>query len=451
MGAFSACSMSGRAQRGQGVRRTDAPCPYRILLSFRGGCGYARAMRAVRARTVVITPELVVDDGFVAFEGGRIAASGPWSEASTLALTDVQDLGEVAIAAPVFNMHAHLELSHLAGRTTGGLGFTEWVASLIRLPREAAKAEALDAAVAELVASGTAWVLDICGMSPGPVAAALDRAGLGYTLGVEFFGHAPLPDEGDSPNAAASGPADDPADSPQQAAASGALPDLPWPPGTAELSEAQWAHVAAAGHALYSTGASTLRAAKAWSAAHGRPFSLHLAEHEGEDEVLMCAAGPFADLLKKRVLPSDFTPPRLSSVAYADSLGLIDASTLAVHCVRVGPADIELLARRGASVCLCPRSNEFINVGRAPWAALRDAGLNLCLGTDSLTSNTDLNVWSEAAYILDNADGAVGFADVMAWLTVNPARFLGLENTHGTLESGKLAGYSIVPDGLMRG
>ncbi|WP_172961764.1 amidohydrolase family protein [Desulfovibrio ferrophilus] len=376
-------------------------------------------MKAIRARTVVMTPEKVLDDGFIIFEDGRIKDVGPWRELSRSWSGPVEDLGEVTICAGVFNMHAHLELSHLHGQTVSGQGFTQWVKSLIALPMQDVEAKALDVAVAQLTDSGTAWVLDITSRNPAAVGNALERAGVGYGLGVEFFGFQ-------------------------------TADDLVWPESTKELSEDQWRHVSAAGHALYSTHPETLRAAKAWCTANGRVFPMHLAEHTGETELLADGGGEFADLLRVRVLPDDFIAPGCGPVEYADRLGLLDEGTLAVHCVQVSEADIQRLAERGASVCLCPRSNQFIGVGRAPWKAMQDAGLNLCLGTDSLSSNHDLNVWNEAAYILEESGGELDFSEVLRWLTVNPARFLGLENTHGTLESGKVAGYSIVPDGIGR-
>lgn len=396
------------------------PCNFPFSLS--GQLDMLPAMKGIRARTVVMTPEKVLDDGFVVFDQGRIKAVGPWSELSRSWSGPVQDLGEVAICAGVFNMHTHLELSHLRGRTVQGQGFSQWVKSLISLPMAEVDDAALDAAVAQLSASGTAWVVDISSRKPQQVAAALDRAGLDYTLGVEFFGH--------QPGASADG-------------------GLAWPQDAKALSEAQWVRVSAAGHALYSTSPEILRAAKAWCAEQGRVFPLHLAEHQGEEQLLAHGGGEFAELLRQRVLPPDFSPPGCSSVEYADRLGLLDRRTLAVHCVRVNEADIQRLAGRGASICLSPRSNEFIGVGRAPWAELKGAGLNLCLGTDSLSSNHDLDVWNEAIHIIEKTGGEIGFSEVLRWLTVNPARFLGLENTHGTLESGKVAGYSIVPDGIV--
>lgn len=375
-------------------------------------------MEAVRARKIIVSPDFVIDDGLMAFAEGRITLCGPWSRTRRDVHGTVREI-DGTICAGVCNMHAHLELSHVHGKTVAGRGFTEWVKSLIALPVQHLDATALDAAVAQLTSCGTAWVADIGNRNPAMVADALDRAGIGYVLGVEFFGHG----GGDA---------------------------LSWPPGTEALTAAQWNHVSAAGHALYSTSARTLQQAKSWCQKNGRLFSIHLAEHAGEAELLRTGGGEFGDLLRVRVLPDDFEAPGCSAVEYARRLGLLDSSTLAVHCVQLSDADIDILAASGAAVCLCPRSNAYIGVGRAPWKRLRDAGIPLCLGTDSLSSNHDVNVWNEALAIIEDSDGTVSPLEAIDWLTRSPARILGAENMYGTLEPGKLAGYSILPDELSR-
>ncbi len=204
--------------------------------------------------------------------------------------------------------------------------------------------------------------------------------------------------------------------------------------------------VAAGGHALYSTSPAALVAARRWSAARGRPFSLHLAESADEEEVLAHGGGALAAMLARRLLPPGWEPPRMRPVTYADALGLLGPGTLAVHGVRVDAAEARLLAERGAAVCLCPRSNAYIGVGRAPWQVYRQAGVTLCVGTDSLASNADLDLWNEARLLIDAGAAAPG--EVLSWLTAGGARALGVEKDHGTLEPGRIAGYTVVPEDL---
>lgn len=378
------------------------------------------AMRAIRAREIIIHPRRPpVDDGAVVFDAGRVLASGAAGEVLRGFSGPLEDLGPVTVTPGLINAHVHLELSHVAGNTTSGQGFTAWVRSLLTNSLVKLSQLALDKAIAQIQASGTVAVIDITSRNTAQVAAALDAANIGGVLAVEFFGFA----------------------------GAGALH---WPVDLDELSGPARERVAAAGHALYSTHPETLAAAKAWCTRHGRPFSMHLAEHPDETEQMLTGKGEFARLLRKAgVLPEDWAPPGCRPVAYADRLGLLDENTLAVHCVQLDQGDIATLAARGTSVCLCPRSNEYIAVGRAPWQALDSAGVPLCLGTDGLSSNQDLSLWNEAAALL-RAPGGPGFFQVLEWMTLNPARLLGAQRLYGTLEPGAVAGYSIVPDGAIR-
>lgn len=378
------------------------------------------SLRALRVRqALTMAPGAgALDDALLVVKDGRIAEIGPYSLVRRTYQGPVQDLGPVLIAPGLVNCHTHLELSHLRGRTASGQGFAAWVRSLLANDPEGLDAASLEAACAELAGCGAALVLDVASRRPQQVSAALDRAGVDHLLLLESFGFA----------------------------GAGGL-DLP--PGARDLPrEFLERRCAVAGHSLATTRPESLRAAYAWCAWRGRPFSLHLAEHEGEAEFLATGQGGFAALLRERVVPPDFAPPGCSPVSYADSLGLLGPLTLAVHCVHLSTPNIRLLARRRATVCLCPRSNAHIGVGRAPWERLRDEGVRLVLGTDSLASCPDLDLWNEVRYVLERFEGRLTLAEAVSWVTRNPARLLGREADLGTLEQGRLAVYTRVPEAL---
>jgi cytosine/adenosine deaminase-related metal-dependent hydrolase len=203
-----------------------------------------------------------------------------------------------------------------------------------------------------------------------------------------------------------------------------------------------------AGHSLYTTHRDVLRAAKAESREKGLPFSLHLAEHDDETAIMAGEPSAFLDLLQARGRLLDFKAPGKRPVERAAELGLLDETTLAVHCVKVTSDDIGTVRDSGATVCLCSRSNEFIGVGRAPWEKWFASGTPLCLGTDSLASNTDLDLWNEVRYLKEHFNGELALLDALAMVTRNPARILGAGNTLGTLEPGKVAAFALVPETL---
>lgn len=387
--------------------------------------------------------------------GGVIEAVEPVDAFRRRAGVPLTDLGEVTLLPGVVNCHAHLELSHLAGRTVLGGGFVPWVKSLLPLagadtPPDV-RAAALADAARQLAACHTAHVGDITAVAPVAVRRAMRGASIGCSHFAEVFGYrfvtpggepaAPADTAALWPRAmaelAADMATDNLADAPAPASAPSPAPGAPFPVHP---------DAALAGHALYSTHPVALAAARRWCERNHRVFSLHLAEHPDEVEFLTTGRGALADLLAVRVLPPGFAAPGMRPVPYAAELGLLDEGTLAVHCVQLDAADIRLLADSGAHVCLCPRSNAAINVGTAPARALAHAGAPLCLGTDSLASNHDLDLWNEARALRDLPAGHdLPPAALLRLLTVGGAAALGRGDI-GSMAPGRRARLALLPE-----
>lgn len=368
-------------------------------------------METIRAGRILTMsaeqPEIV--DGGIAVRDGKIQAVGPWKE--FVGVGTCRDLGPVTIVPGLINAHAHLELSHLAGLVPAGLGFSAWAESLFAAMRAgrasgAAVAQAVDAARA----TGTCFIADVVGRETVMVRQALDEQAMGGHLFREFSGRGKGNDF---------------------------CPDsLPgsWSPGV---------------HALYSTDSALARVIKDWCASRNLPFTLHLSEVPGENDLFQNGCGDFADFLRaRRILPKGFAAPGLSAVGFARELGLLDERTLAVHCVQMDHRDVGIMAKSGASVCLCPRSNSWIGVGEAPAAALQAAGVPLCLGTDSLASSPSLDLWEELRAVRPLLSRGTTLHDLVAMLTRNPARVLGIDADYGSLEAGKRAIWATVPGDL---
>jgi 5-methylthioadenosine/S-adenosylhomocysteine deaminase len=121
--------------------------------------------------------------------------------------------------------------------------------------------------------------------------------------------------------------------------------------------------------------------------------------------------------------------------------------------VRVGDADIKLMKERGASVAHCPKSNAKLGHGRAPLAALLDAGVNVGLGSDSVASNNTCDMLEEACFALlgsraslDTVEGGrmLEAADALRMMTLNGARALKLDASTGALAEGLEADLAAV-------
>jgi 5-methylthioadenosine/S-adenosylhomocysteine deaminase len=182
-------------------------------------------------------------------------------------------------------------------------------------------------------------------------------------------------------------------------------------------------------HAPYTVSAPLYEAVAELARREELPIAVHVAESKEETLFVSDATGPFAEALRARgILVS---PQHISPVAYLVQRGVIRHGALCIHCVQVDEGDVELIRVTRAAVAHCPRSNRAHGHGEAPVQAFRNAGVPVGLGTDSVVSVGELNLWAEA-----DAAGRSGAAAVRA-LTFDGARALGWEREIGSLEVGK--------------
>jgi len=111
---------------------------------------------------------------------------------------------------------------------------------------------------------------------------------------------------------------------------------------------------------------------------------------------------------------------------------------LAVHGVQMTRADLARLAARGATLVACPRSNAYTGAGVPPVADFYASGVRVAIGTDSLASAPDLNVFAELAEMRRLAP-AVPASALLDSATRQGARALGFDADYGSIEPGKCA------------
>ncbi len=364
-----------------------------------------------------------MDDGCILYSEAtnEILQVGRFSALKNESSGKCADLGDVVLLPKLVMAHTHLELSHTRGLTVQGQGFSGWVQSLLQIPLNQFQEQSVQDAIAELQRTGVGFVADISSRNGAQLARMLTEAEIDFLIFLEIFGFGKIPSS------------DEP----------------PWPYGPGrEVLDTHPEHVSAAGHALYSTSAARMQSAKSWCESRGLPFSMHLAETSEECQLLLENSGELARLFKKHVFPKNYQPPCQLPVAYADSLGLLNQRTLAVHCVQVSEEDIRLLAQRGTHICLCPRSNAYIGVGEPPIALFRKHGCPLSLSTDGLSSCPDLNLWNELRHTRETLCPDVPLQEMLEWITCNPANALGVSGRYGSLTPGRQARWTTLPEDL---
>jgi cytosine/adenosine deaminase-related metal-dependent hydrolase len=195
---------------------------------------------------------------------------------------------------------------------------------------------------------------------------------------------------------------------------------------------------AIAPHAPYSVSPSLVgRIAGALRERPGVRTSIHLGESAAEDTFVRHGTGPFRDLLEDLgTWDPSWRAPGVSPVEYIAGLGLLDDRALVVHGVQFGPTDLARLAAGGTTLVTCPRGNLLTGAGAPPVAEFFGSGVQVAVGTDSLASVPDLNIFQELATLHRLAPKVLPRA-LLEGATVNGARALGFDGDFGALAAGR--------------
>ena len=385
-------------------------------MSERAPRAWATSYRASRVLPVSAPP---IRDGAVVVEDGRIVWVGRAGDEPSLSGKRVVELGRAVLAPGLVNAHTHLDLTVMSG-LLDGLPFFEWIRAVVACRDALTPDELLDSARAGIISGLEAGVTTYA--DTAPVAAPFDAM---LELGVRGIAYQEV-----------FGP--DPAEA---SAASGALDKR-----VALLCqrESRLVRVGVSPHAPYSVSDELFVAVAALARRKRLPIATHVAESDAESTFIVRGAGPFAEFLRGRGIGVAVRAD--SPVALLERLGVLGADVLLVHCVTCDDRDVAAVARGGAGVATCPRSNSYFAHGRAPVAAFRRAGVAVGVGSDSMASNVSMDPLLEAAAALAGDAGSTA-ADRWNLATLGGARALGLDATIGTLEAGKDADMVAFPLG----
>jgi len=382
----------------------------------------------IYAASWLINPDTPpIAGGALLVNGATVAATGTLSELKGAHCAPVVEFPGSAIIPGFVNAHTHLELTHFPSwrlRTHvdyNPSSFVDWIIQLVKI-RRGLKDEDILASLREgfrmSLESGTTSVGEIV---TNPALAPIYQASpLAGRLFFEMLGHDPDRFRGMLDKALA---------------ACGEQ--------TGRLA------VGLSPHSPYTIGEANLALIRETSSSRALPLAIHISESREEAEFIFDTNGPLAEKFYPFVGWQDYLMPprRCSSTELMDRSGLLTPSTLAIHCVHVTLSDAETLKRRGVSVVLCPRSNDRLDVGKAPLHIFKKLGIPLALGTDSLASNDSLSLWEEMRFSLDLFRNDLSPSDAFRMVTLGGAAALGIETASGSLEPGKRADFQVVGNG----
>lgn len=369
---------------------------------------WCTAYRAAWVAPVAAPP---VRDGSVVVEGDRIAWVGRAGDEPPALRARTVELGAAMLTPGLVNAHTHLDLTVLRG-LLDGLSFFDWIRGVVACRAALSPGELLDSARLGIIQGLERGVTTFADTAPADASfEAMRELGVRGVAYQEVFG----PDPQDAP---------------------AALRALEGHVTALRARETPLVRVGISPHAPYSVSDDLYAAASSLARKLDLPLAAHIAESVEESELVRAARGPFADSLARRGIA--VAPRGRSPIALLERAGVLDQRALLIHCVRCDAEDIAAVARADAAVATCPMSNRYFGHGAAPVVAMRRAGVRVGVGSDSMASNSRMDVLAEARAALAAETGTPAGRE-LAMATRDGARALGLHAVAGTLEVGRAA------------
>lgn len=379
----------------------------------------------LRSRVVLPVNRPPIENGAVVISGDRIAAVGRWRTLRTRTSGEVVDLGESILLPGLVNAHCHLDYTHMAGLFPPPKRFSDWI-KLITAEKATWSytdyAESWIDGAKMLVRTGTTMVADIEAVpellpdvwetTPLRVLSQLEMTGVRSRRSPELILREALEK----------------------------IDSLPPGRSGAGLSP----------HAPYSTTPKLLRRAAAVARKRKLRMATHVAESAAEFEMFLHGASEMFAWLKRNQRDMRDCDGR-SPVQHLARCNALGPHLLAIHANYLVPGDAGLLARKRVSVVHCPRSHDYFRHAEFPRRELAKAGVNLCLGTDSLATvrkypkrDLELNLFLEMQTFAARHPG-VHPRQIVQMATLNGAAALGLRGKIGELKRNAFADLVALP------
>jgi cytosine/adenosine deaminase-related metal-dependent hydrolase len=368
----------------------------------------------IRARTVVPMEGEPILDGAVAVSGNKIADVGRFAEVRQRQSGEILDLGEQILMPGLINGHCHLDYTMLRGTIPPQRSFSDWIRAI---NAEKAKLtdqdyiDSINAGFAEAQRFGTTTILNLTAF-PKLIAAIREP------LRTWWFGElidVRNPDEAEK-------------------IADEALEFL--------KSSNRWG---LAPHAPFTASQRLYARCEEIGRRENIPLTTHLAESREEMEMFRDASGAAFEFLESIGRPMEDCGRETPLSLFVRTRAIAERWIIA-HLNELDPDDFELLASAPKfHIAHCPRSHTFF--GHAPFAfdRLRTFGSNICLGTDSLASNSDLSLFAEMRELLRKEPG-LSPREVVAMATLNGALAIGQPDFLGKMAPGTHADLIAVPE-----
>jgi 5-methylthioadenosine/S-adenosylhomocysteine deaminase len=355
---------------------------------------------------------------------GRLAVENQKIHEAPNEVSNVVRFPGCAIIPGFVNAHSHLELTILRG-FLDDLPFGDWIPRLTDAKyRLLSRADMLLSArlgAVEMLRAGVTCLGEV--MDLGTAWEAMREFGLQGIAYQEVFG-------------------------PAESQADEALAGLKQKVETYRKDETDTLRVGVSPHAPYTVSPALYRKVNEYAEHERLRLTTHIAESVEEGMFVRWGAGIFAERWYDRGIPVE--PPGCSPLAYIDGLGLLRPETLIVHAIDLEDDDLQRLREKRPALVHCPKSNAKLAHGVARISEIRETGIMLGLGTDSVASNNAIDMFEEMRAAVFQQRGrtqqleSLDAHTVFRMATLGGAECLGLANHLGSLNAGKRADFVVV-------
>jgi aminodeoxyfutalosine deaminase len=388
-------------------------------------------MIIVQAHTV-LSPESSGDYNAIAIDGAVIAACGEYETLSQqYPQAEVLDVRDCVVLPGLVNAHSHLELSDLQDRVPFEGDFVEWIGGITQGRRELKTdlEDTVTKACHQSLAGGVTCVGDIC--FKHRAWRYLKEQPIRKTCYAEVFG---ITRDLESPQAYLE-------------------------TCIAETEEDDLLRLGLSPHAPYSVQPKLYELAARLARKHKLPLVTHMAETEEELEFLAQGSGPWLKYLNTiHNWDGSFVIPNQRPVEYFLGMNFTAYDTtwvvnppdkdtawfLLAHVNYISDAELKTLAKTKHSVVYCPRAHRFFRHRAHRFRGMLQAGINVCLGTDSLASNSSLSILDEMRFLRGKFP-KMQPETILAMATVNGAKAIGWADKIGVIRKGMEADLVAIP------
>ncbi len=199
-------------------------------------------------------------------------------------------------------------------------------------------------------------------------------------------------------------------------------------------------------HAPYSASEKLLRLMRDYTEKNNSILTIHNQETADEDLFFKEKKGNILERLKQFNIPTDNWKPTGKSSLQSTLPHLPKKNKLLwVHNTFTSKEDILFANNYNKNIfwCFCSNANLYIENKLPDVNLFLQNKCDLTLGTDSYASNWNLNIWDEIKAIQKHFP-KIELQEILKWSTLNGAKFLGIENTFGSIMKNKKPGLNLI-------